>query len=224
MQIPKSTSIKICGITNTDQAKAIAKMKVNAIGVIGVESSKRFVKESQRREIFHELSRQFPEIKRVWVVANMNEQDLSRGLMGKGIPNIIQLHGEESEEKCRSLRKAHPQFQWWKAIRIKTQKDLQKALGYSGKVDELLLDAWSSSSLGGTGHQIPLDWLKDFRIENPWWLAGGISAKCISEILQKIKPWGVDASSKLEIFPGIKDLNKVKLLVETIRSHNQTDI
>ncbi len=214
---PTSTAIKICGITKGDQAKAIASLGVDAIGVVGVEDSPRFVLENQRRKLFSQLSNYFPNVERVWVIANMNDVQIMNGLKGQGIPSVIQLHGKESPKRCEELRKRYSQFKWWKAIRVETPLDIAKAQNFEAHTDALLLDAWSPIELGGTGEKIPLEWLQKANFKIPWWLAGGISAKWIPEIFSRqISPFGIDASSRLEISPGIKDLKLVKALIKSI--------
>ncbi len=212
-----STAIKICGITRLDQALAISAMDINAIGIIGVSSSPRFIVETDRRIIFSKLTRCFPSIKRVLVLADPNNSTLSQNISGDGAPSIIQLHGNESPKRCAELRKKYPDVAWWKALRIKTQEDLQLAKSYECVVDNLLLDAWSPNELGGSGNRISPQLLNLTKIDVPWWLAGGISAEWIPEVLSRTKPYGVDASSRLEISPGIKDLKKVAQLISAIK-------
>lgn len=217
MGSPTSTAVKICGITKTNQAKAIAEYGVDAIGVIGVQGSPRYVAEDQRRKLFNEISNcDFPP-ERVWVIADMNDKQIERGLNGYGSPSIVQLHGKESPQRCRELNNRYPKTKWWKAIRIHTPSDLALALSYEGHIDALLLDAWSPNELGGTGNRIPIQWLQDAKFPIPWWLAGGISAEWIPEILRSIEPFGIDASSRLEVSPGIKDLQQVHALVEAVK-------
>ncbi len=221
MRSPSPTAVKICGITQLQQAKAIAALGVKAIGVIGVPSSKRFVKEPARRAIFSELTNDFPKLKRVWVVANLDELSLKNALEGEGTPSIIQLHGSENQENCALLRRKYSMIEWWKAISIKSKDDIQLANSYLGTVDAVLLDAWDKGLLGGTGKRLPLKWLKESTIKLPWWLAGGISAEWIPKVLSEVNPYGFDASSRLEISPGIKDLKKVNSLLEAIKSSSE---
>ena len=72
-----STAVKICGITELHQAKAIAALGVDALGIIGVKESPRFVNEDNRRKIFDELSKSFPNTKRVWVIADLTDSEIS---------------------------------------------------------------------------------------------------------------------------------------------------
>ncbi len=217
MRTKNSISLKICGLTDAEQAKTIALLGVDAIGVIGVKKSKRYVAEVQRRKIFSELTNCTPLLNRVLVIANMSKQDISLALKGEGTPSIVQLHGNESQEECLFLRKSYPDIQWWKALQIRSPKDLQDALIYEGKVDALLLDAWSPLELGGTGNKVPLEWLQKNNLKIPWWLAGGINAEYIPQILSQVTPFGIDASSKLEISPGIKDIKAVKSLIKVLK-------
>ena len=82
---------------------------------------------------------------------------------------------------------------------------------------EILLDACDEKSLGGTGNRVPIELLLNKTFKVPWILAGGISAEIIPEIFSKLRPDGIDASSRLEISPGIKDIKKVESLVREIR-------
>ncbi len=213
----KSPAIKICGLTKIEQAIEIASLGVDAIGVIGVPSSPRFVAEGLRRELFSELQKCYPEIDRVWVIADLDDEQVTKGLQQQGTPSIVQLHGNESPLRCQELRKIHPHIQWWKALRIQTEEDISKAHRFECHADALLLDAWSPFELGGTGSRLPVEWLYKAKFKLPWWLAGGISSEWIPKILSNIEPFGIDASSRLETSPGIKDMQKVHTLIKEIR-------
>ena len=213
-------ALKICGLTDVEQALAIAAMDVQAIGVIGVANTARFVESARRREIFSALALHHPSIKRVWVVADPNPTDLEDALAGEGCPTVVQLHGNETPARCAALRQWRPDVAWWKALRLRGANDVTTAKQYDGTVDALLLDAWNPNQLGGTGHRIPLDWISNQNHNVAWWLAGGISAEWIPELLKDVSPDGLDASSRLEIKPGWKDLQKVKDLVNAVQ-HSQ---
>ena len=217
-----STAIKICGITKVTQAKTIASFGADAIGVIGVEKSPRFVNEDKRRKIFNSLYNYFPDLERVWVIADFNDEQIKCGLEGHGTPSIVQLHGNESPKRCKDLHRKYPNIQWWKAIRIRDQLDISRAHNYEGFIDALLLDAWSPNELGGTGNRLSLDWLQKETFQIPWWIAGGVSAEWIPEILNRIKPFGIDASSRLEKSPGIKDLRLVIDLITMVKNRRNS--
>ena len=217
---PRPTpELKICGITDIEQAIAIARLGVQAIGVIGVPNTPRYVEPHQRRSLFNVLEEQHPQLNRVWVVANPEDANLEEALNGAGQPSVVQLHGTESIERCQALKQRYPRQQWWKALRVREPDDLHQLQQYAPWVDALLLDAWAADQLGGTGHRLPLDWLSDTELAVPWWLAGGVSAEWVPELLSRVTPQGLDASSRLEERPGWKNLDKVQALVEAVRTN-----
>ena len=216
----KSTAIKICGITKTSQAKSIAQLEINAIGVIGVKKSPRFVPEDECIKIFNEVEKVSSSIEKVFVIANEKLETIKYIYDRSNTPSVIQLHGDESVDYCCELKNEFPRIKLWKAFRIKSSKDLKKISEYEKKIDAILLDAWDDRSLGGTGNRVPMELLVNKNFATPWILAGGISAEIIPEIFSKLKPDGIDASSQLEITPGVKDLRKVESLVREIREQN----
>ena len=213
----KSTAIKICGITMASQARSIAKLSINAIGVIGVKKSPRFVQEQECIKIFNEVENVSSNIERVFVVANEKFETIKSITSCSSPPSVIQLHGNESLDYCRELRNKIPKIKLWKAFRLKSIDDLKIISQYDKNIDAILLDAWDEKVLGGTGNRVPVELLINKTFKIPWILAGGISAEIIPEIFSKLKPDGIDASSRLELSPGIKDLEKVKSLVQVIR-------
>ena len=216
----KSTAIKICGITTTSQAKSIAQFKINAIGVIGVKNSPRFVAEEDCIKIFNEVEKVSSEIEKVFVIANEKLETIKCINNRSNPPSVIQLHGDESVDYCRELKNEFPIIKLWKAFRLKSINDLKIISQYEKDVDAILLDAWDDKALGGTGKRVPKEFLFNKTFKAPWILAGGISAEIIPEIFSKLRPDGIDASSRLEVSPGIKDLKKVESLVRKIREQN----
>jgi phosphoribosylanthranilate isomerase len=206
--------LKICGLRQPDQAAAIAGMGVAAIGVIAVESSPRFVPPERRAELFLAAKTARPACLGVLVVADPQAADLDWLGSGRG-HDILQLHGQESAERCRELRQSLG-VKVWKALRLRDRSDLNRAADYAHHVDGLLLDAWAADQLGGTGQRLPLAWLQGFKSEVPWWLAGGITSDALPEILAKVRPDGLDVSSAVEKSPGDKDLEGVAKLVRAV--------
>ena len=216
----KSTAIKICGITKTSQARSIAELKINAIGVIGVKNSPRFVPEEECMKIFNEVEKVSSSIEKVLVIANAKLEEVKCINNRSTPPSVIQLHGNESVDYCRELKNEFPRIKIWKAFRLKTINDLENISQYEKNIDAILIDAWDDKSLGGTGNRVPIELLLNKNFKAPWILAGGISAEIIPEIFSKLRPDGIDASSRLEISPGIKDIKKVASLVREIREQN----
>ena len=216
----KSTAIKICGLTKTSQARSIAKFEINAIGVIGVKDSPRFVPKEECIKIFNEVEKVSSSIEKVLVIANEKIEEIKCINNRSNPPSVIQLHGTESVDYCRNLKNQFPKIKLWKAFRLKSINDLENISQYENNIDAILLDAYDEKSLGGTGNRVPLELLVNKTFQVPWLLAGGIFAEVIPEIFSKIRPDGIDASSRLEISPGIKDLKKVESLVRKIRERN----
>ena len=216
----KSTAIKICGLTKTSQARSIAELKINAIGVIGVKNSPRFVPEEECMKIFNEVEKVSSSIEKVLVIANAKLEEVKCINNRSTPPSVIQLHGNESVDYCRKLKKECPTIKLWKAFRLKSIEDLENISQYEMNVDAILLDAWDDKSLGGTGNRVPIELLINKTFKAPWILAGGISSEIIPEIFSKLRPDGIDASSRLETSPGIKDLRKVESLIRVIREQN----
>ena len=210
--------LKICGLRDPWQAEAIASMGVDAIGVVAVPGSPRFLPVGQRSPVFLAARGAHPGCLGVLVVADPSDADLP-GLMPENGHQVVQLHGGESVERCRDLRSAlSPGVGLWKALRIRSKEDLQRGQEYVGVADALLLDAWAPGQLGGTGCPIPLEWLEAFSSPLPWWLAGGISPETVGQVLACVRPHGLDASSAVEQAPGWKNLERVRQLWQSVQS------
>ncbi len=207
--------IKICGITSIDQALQVAELGVDAIGIISVKESPRFVKAEMKKEIFENLKKFFPKIKRVSVVKNLPLEILLNNFID--YENIIQLHGDEDIEYCKKIKSRLTNLKLWKAFRIKDKKDISKIEFFSDFVDAILLDSWNKETYGGSGIRIDQENLTGLKLKKPWFLAGGVSVDWVEHILNNIKPDGIDISSSIEISPGIKDIQKTKLLIRKIR-------
>lgn len=212
--------LKICGLRKPDQAAAVAALGVDAVGVIGVASSPRWLEPACRPALFEAVAAVRKDCLRVLVVADPAEDDLPLLLPGPGRHNVVQLHGNESVERCLELRRKLPEdLLLWKALRIREPGDLEEAHRFAPVADALLLDAWVSTQLGGTGHRIPLEWLQGFCCEQPWWLAGGITPERMASLQGAVNPVGFDASSGVEDAPGVKNLARVEALVRAVRDH-----
>ena len=209
------TFVKICGITSVDQALQIAKLGVDAIGVISVKESPRYVSHRKKKDIFRNLKKFFPKIKRVSVVKNMPLELICTNSFEFG--NVIQLHGDEDLSYCKKLRKEFPQIEIWKAFRIKNKEDTKEIELFSDFIDAVLLDSWNEKTYGGSGIRIKFKYLEELKFSKPWILAGGISTDWLEQIIADIKPDGIDVSSSIESSPGIKDLDKTKKLINIIK-------
>lgn len=206
--------VKICGITQPQQGKAIASLGATALGFMCVPTSPRYINIEQIRAIVEQLPE---EIDKIGVFANATASEITQTVVNSGLTGA-QLHGDESPEFCQQLRQLLPDIEIIKALRIRSFEDIEKAGSYTLKADTLLFDAYHPQQLGGTG--ITLDWgmLQQFNPSCPWFLAGGLTPENIIEALTQITPNGIDLSSGVERAPGDKDLDKVAKLFENLRS------
>ena len=216
--MPKTNPlVKICGLTSEEQALQVAKLGANAIGIISVEESPRYVSAEIKKKIFKTLENFYQKIERVSVVQNCPIDLIIKNLLGNPTETIIQLHGDEDIDYCKKIREKIPNIGLWKAFRIKTEEDIDKIKPFEDFVDAILLDSWNEKTYGGSGEKINSIYLKNLQFSKPWWLAGGISIEWINEILIDIKPDGLDISSSVEISPGQKDLKKTEELFNFLK-------
>ncbi len=208
--------IKICGITQPGQGKAIATLGATALGFICVPVSPRYVTQAQIRAVVEQL----PEnVDRIGVFANTNWEEICYTVTASGL-NGVQLHGDESPEFCHQLRQLLPNIEIIKALRVGSSEAGDRAIIYTRWVDTLLLDAYHPQQMGGTGKT--LDWakLKQFHPTCPWLLAGGLTPDNVLEALNQVNPSGIDLSSGVELTPGDKDLEKVAQLFKRLQTLN----
>ena len=205
--------IKICGIKQPEQGKAIAIAGATALGFICVPNTPRYVTKQQIRAVVEQLPKQ---IDRIGVFANSSVEEICQIVEFAGLTGV-QLHGDESPEFCQQMRSMLPEIEIIKALRIKNSQALEQVEIYFSSVDTLLLDAYNPQMLGGTG--ATLDWktLQQFQPGCPWLLAGGLTPDNVLDALKQVNPNGIDLSSGVERAPGDKDLDKVARLFERLR-------
>ena len=190
--------IKICGITNIEDALAAESLGADAIGFIFYEKGKRYVAPETIRDITNVLS---PFTIKVGVFVNESSEIINTKSKLAGI-NVVQLHGNEKQDIINSI--SLPVI---KVFRVDENFDYKMIDQYNGC--SILLDTYSEKSYGGTGKQF--DWEKiPAKIRNNIILAGGVSLENIEFIYKNINPAAVDLSSALEITTGKKDKNKME--------------
>ena len=212
--------VKICGVTTLDQAIRIAELGTDAIGIISVEESPRYITPENKQRIFKALKNQYPNIERVTVVKNQSIDLIIKNFLGEANETVIQLHGDEDICYCRELKKMIPDIAIWKAFRIRTKKDIEYVKSFEKYIDAILLDSWNEESYGGSGKRIEFKNLENLSFKKPWWIAGGVSLEWVDKIYKYLKPYGIDISSSVEFYPGMKDILKVKALINKVKTFN----
>ncbi|WP_084202399.1 phosphoribosylanthranilate isomerase [Rubidibacter lacunae] len=206
--------VKICGITQPEQGRAIADLGASDLGFICVPSSPRYVTVSQLAAIGTQLP---AGVRRVGVFANSTADQISTTVRAAGL-TAVQLHGRESPADCQHVRACLPDIELIKALRVRSPQTLEQAQTYAGAADTLLLDAYHPQQLGGTGQTLDWETLAQFRSPLSWLLAGGLNPDNIADALRALCPDGIDLSSGVEIEPGIKDLKRVELLFARLQA------
>lgn len=208
------TKVKICGITNLEDALLSAKFGADALGFNFYKKSPRYISPEKAGEIIEQL----PEnILKVGVFVN---EDLERIIKIAETAKLdaIQLHGEETPDFAREL-KAKINLEIIKAFRISPEFKPEDVLRY--ETDAILLDAYSPKEQGGTGETF--DWEiaeKVQEIFRKMYLAGGLSHENIQKALKKVLPFGVDSCSLLESRKGKKDETRVINFIQSVQEFN----
>jgi phosphoribosylanthranilate isomerase len=190
--------VKICGITNINDALLCAECGADALGFIFYEKSKRFIKNEQAAEIIKQLP---PFIAKVGVFVDESFDTINKTVKETGL-NSVQLHGNELPEFAQRFF-----LPIIKAFRVDNNFDWSKIEDYQNC--KILLDAFSQNEMGGTGKSFDWKLIPD-GIKKKIILSGGISIDNLEFIFSEIKPAAVDLSSSLESAPGKKDHQKVK--------------
>jgi phosphoribosylanthranilate isomerase len=201
------TRVKICGITNSEDAEAAVNAGADALGFVFFQKSPRCISPGRAKEIVRSLP---PFVTPVGVFVNEDRQGIEQITEITGI-RAIQMHGDESPEFCRSLCFL-PTI---KAFRVRKTADISLYKQYH--TNAWLLDTYSADQYGGTGKTFSWEIAKSInRLGIPIILAGGLTPDNISRAIEEVKPYAVDVSSGLEMEPGKKDPTKIKDLFEAI--------
>lgn len=200
------TKIKICGLSRLCDIDYVNTTMPDYIGFVFAPHSKRYVSPSQASQLKARLS---PCIKAAGVFVGEEAENIL-DIAGRGIIDIIQLHGSEDDHYISKL-KAVSDVPIIKAFSIKSKKDIQTAVLSSA--DYILLD----NGAGGTGDVF--DWSLISEISRPYFLAGGLTPNNVGQAVYKNHPFAVDASSGVET-DGVKDFNKIKAFIDTVRKSN----
>ena len=199
--------VKICGITNKEDARCAAKLGAAALGFIFYPPSPRNIKPADARKIVSVLP---DESVKVGVFVNESVTEVKRIVEYCGL-DMIQLHGDESPAYCREF----PASQVIKAVQLKNDDDFNQASGYD--VAAILVDSRHAGLYGGTGKKA--NWELACRIKNkkPLILSGGLNEGNIAEAIKAVTPNALDINSGVELRPGKKDHAKLARIFDIIQ-------
>jgi phosphoribosylanthranilate isomerase len=198
--------IKICGITNEQDALAAARFGADALGFIFAPSPRRISPE-KARQIIRALP---PMVQTVGVFVDEDLGEVSSVAEICGL-DILQFHGSESAEYCESFDQ-----RVIKGVRLRKRQDLKGLAKYAGVVQALLLDTYLPDKVGGSGITFNWQWAVEAGKYGRIILAGGLNPQNVAAAISMVKPYGVDASSCLEQSPGVKDHEKMAQFVAAV--------
>ena len=183
--------VKICGITNREDALHAAAGGADALGFVFYDKSPRFVTPERARAIIEALP---PLVTCVGLFVNEAPEKVRATAEQCGL-DVIQLHGDEDPVACH-----YPPYRVIKALRVRDAHSLADHAAF--QVPALLLDAWVPESYGGTGQLGNWELAKSVARERPVILAGGLTPENVADAVRQVRPYGVDVSSGVESEPG----------------------
>ena len=202
--------VKICGITNLDDALAAVEAGADALGFNFYRPSPRFIETSTAREIVEHLP---PTITAIGVFANEGDPGVVARVAAEAGVFTVQLHGDESPEYCQTF----DGLSVIKALRVKQDFRPEHVSAY--QTDAILLDAFDRELLGGTGRVV--DWTiaaQTRPLVQKLFLSGGLTPDNVVAAITAVRPFGVDACSGLESTPGLKDRKRMADFIAAVRS------
>ena len=190
--------VKICGITNSDDARHAADCGADALGFVFYAGSPRCVTPEQVREIVAGLP---PFVTRVGLFVNENPGRI-RAIVGACGLDVVQLHGDEPPEAC-----VLPPCRVIKGVRPRREADLAAMAAYP--VAALLVDAAVPGEFGGTGQRADWELAAQLAARQRVILAGGLTPANVAAAVRQVRPYGVDVASGVESAAGRKDPDRV---------------
>lgn len=194
--------VKICGITNLEDALYATECGTDALGFLFFEGSPRYIKPSDAKKIIQKLP---PFIKTYGLFVNASADEINEAVRCSGV-DIAQIHFEASSELLEAINGAYIEV-----IRAQTPEDI-----LSLKKDRYYLIDSFTPEYGGSGKRLNLEWFKNLDCSK-FILAGGLSAQNLNE-LDGFNFLGVDVSSGVEAKKRIKCKDKVKHFIDKAKS------
>lgn len=209
-----TVKVKICGLTNAEDAAAAVEAGADAVGFVFHKKSPRCAEAAVVKGIVKTLP---PFVLPIGVFVNEDAKVVRDVVDSCGLA-LVQLHGDETAAYCEAL--GRPVL---KAIRLKDRRSFLILAEFQGRagVRGFLVDAFSSDAYGGTGQVADWSLAAEASSAAPVLLAGGLTPENVSQAIFQVRPYGVDVSSGVEASPGKKDHEKVRAFVRAVRLVSQ---
>lgn len=202
------TRIKVCGITCKEDARAAVAAGADGLGFIFVKQSPRLVDPDIVRAITGELP---PFVNSIGVFYD-EEIEVVEEIINYCHLTLVQLHGSESPEYCRSV--SRPVI---KSFSVHPETESQELATYSEVASGFLLDTYHKDMAGGTGKVFDWKLVEQIQPPGPVILAGGLNPENVGDAIRLVKPFAVDVNSGVEYQPGRKDTDKLKSFADEVR-------
>lgn len=203
------TRIKICGITNLDDALYAIDCGADALGFVFYDKSPRFIDTLKAKQIINQLP---PFVSCCGLFVNAAPQTIQAGIDAN--ISLIQFHGDETATECEQFN-----FPYIRAIRAKDASTLINAQNAYSKARGLLIDSYNPNLYGGSGQTF--DWsIIPSDMRQKIILAGGLTAENVQSAIAIVKPYAVDVSGGVESQKGIKCRQKIKAFCDAVHSVN----
>ncbi len=193
--------VKICGLCHLQDAERALELGAWALGFVSFPKSPRHMENEEISKICAKLSNS---VKKVAVMVNPGDAGIEN-ILKSGV-NTLQLHGNESPERCAEIRKNYG-VEVFKALRLRVKKDLEQIHDYAPLVEAFVLESAGEGEWGGSGRTG--DWILAAEAvslsSKPVVLSGGLKVENVAEAIRSVRPFAVDVSSGLELRPRIKD-------------------
>jgi phosphoribosylanthranilate isomerase len=205
--------IKICGVTNAEDAIWAANLGADYVGLNFYPPSPRKVSPKNAKDIAAQLP---PFVIPVGIF--VNEPVTSIAKVVKSVPlKVVQLHGQETPEICREIKALGVQV--IKAISLEAPLNAGDLAAYADTVDFFLFDSGTEQTPGGSGQTFDWSWLQAASaLGKPWFLAGGLNPDNVKDALKQAQPPAVDVCSGVERLPSRKDFEAMKRFIQTVRA------
>lgn len=232
--------IKVCGMRDSENIRAVAELKVDLMGFIFYPKSPRYVQmissqagilpdyseerlqKMKKRETEETKNTELTYPRKVGVFVDDMPQNIVTRVYNYNL-DYVQLHGNEQPVMLDNLRRTldpdiHPGIKIIKAISIKSKDDIRRWRDYWGTADMLLFDT-QCSGYGGSGERFDWNVLEDYDGDIPFLLSGGIGPDDAERVLTFHHPMcvGIDLNSRFETEPGIKDVARLKAFIDILR-------
>lgn len=200
--------VKICGLTNVNDALLAAELGAHALGFIFYPKSPRYVDPGEARRIIKQLP---PLVITVGVFVD-EEAAKVRDIAAQAGLDWVQLHGRESPDYCRTLGR-----RVIKGFRVQGEEIFPQLMAYQGAVQAFLLDAYKPGTPGGTGETFDWELARKAEKYGPIILAGGLTPENVAEAIRLAQPAAVDVASGVEARPGVKDPEKLRNFLAAVK-------